>query len=209
MKKLIIILLFLSTNLFSNVGVKIGSQINNNNSNFNELTSSGTLTPSIFWEIYRESFGFGMTYTANLIKKDSLIDTIDYDWFIDWEATFDMKYHILGTQNNIDPYTELSFGFAASNMAKYYKRNDSYWEKGEDGKYYYNSEKGRIYENKSLQTIEMIGRVNAGINFNFKKTFIGVKTGVAILNNQLYSVKGELDEILDSYRLSFILGYKF
>lgn len=209
MKKVIIILIFISTNLFSNMGINIGSQVNNSNNDYDELISSGTITPSIFWEIYKENFGFGMTYTVDLIRMDSNAKSVDYDWFIDWESTFDMKYHILGTKNDIDPYAELSFGLAASNMTQYYKRNDSYWEEGPDGKYYYNEEKGKNYGNQSLQTMEIIGRFNAGVNFNYKKMFIGAKAGVAVLNNQFYSVKGDLEDVLESYRLSFILGYKF
>lgn len=207
-KIFLILILLMATSAFSIEGFILGSQINSDASQLDDTFGSGNITPSLFWEIYNKNLGFGMTYTTNLLKEDSFKDNDDYDWFLDSEATIDLKYHILGTKNNIAPYTNLSFGVKSNNMLRYYQRHTSNWEKGDDGKYKFTGS-GDSIKAQSLQSFHLIGRISAGLNLKFNDFFVGGNIGVLVIDNQLYNILNEVDEVLDQYRISIQVGYIF
>lgn len=198
----------LASSIYSIEGFLLGTQVHSDNSNLENLNSLETPYASIYWELYAKNFGFGMTYSFSGHKEEAFMDKVEYDWFLYWESTIDMKYHLLGTSNWIDPFTEISLGVRANNQLWYYSKYISNWEKDSDGNYIYNYS-GDSISGQTFQNIHLIGRLNAGINFNFDNYFIGGKLGINLLDNDVFNYLDEKLDILKAYRLSVLIGYKF
>ncbi len=75
---------------------------------FNEGTD---LMSGLYWEVLIDHLGFGMTYLLDFQRTASPYEQMEYLWFVDWVASFDLRYHFV--QGFIlDPFLEAGLGSA-------------------------------------------------------------------------------------------------
>ena len=129
MKRWILVLLLLigGSLLFAN-GLRIGTSLT---AEFLErpdveafkiaIDDPTNLVPGLYWEVAGRNLGFGMTYLVDVEKGDIAVDPFT-GVFLDWIATADLRYHILGSEVLLDPFVEAGFGAAGrSDMTDYEK----------------------------------------------------------------------------------------
>jgi hypothetical protein len=69
------------------------------------------LIPGMYWEVIIDNVGFGMTYLAKFSRQDSILPEINYEWYLDWIGSFDLRYHFL-RGFPLDPFVEAGLGSA-------------------------------------------------------------------------------------------------
>lgn len=208
MKKILLVALLLtSIKLFAQVNFILGPQVNFDSEAIERNYEYEFIFPSLFWEVNYNNLGIGMSYSTNLLKEKSLYGIHEYDWNMDWEATFDFKYHLLGTDKIIDPFTEISFGTKTNNMLRPYKRHNNAWKEDSSGVYRLTKESKSIND-QSIQSFSIIGNVSGGFNINFQDFFIGCKVGVQFFNSDSYKLVQDKDINTYPYRISILTGYR-
>ncbi len=70
-----------------------------------------SLLSGLYWEVLPGHLGFGMTYLVDFQKEISSYPQLDYQWFVDWVGTFDLRYHFL-RDFFLDPFLEAGLGSA-------------------------------------------------------------------------------------------------
>lgn len=208
-KHITFILLLFPFSLFSDLSFSFGTTVNNDIDKLEQFNVPHIVTPSLFWEISNDKIGIGMTYVVNLIKAETRHEKKENDWFLKWEALIDFKYHFLGTNNFIDPYTEISMGLKLNNLITSYERASDSWILGDDGNYYYDSKRSGKINKHSLQSVNIISYASAGANLNFKNSFIGAKVSLALSDSNIYNISLNYIEFIRNYRISFLAGYRF
>lgn len=207
-KVLLIALLLASVKSFTQVNLVIGPQVNFDSEAIERNYEYEYIFPSFFWEINYNNLGIGMSYTTNILKEKSIYEIQEYDWYIDWEATFDFKYHLLSTDKIFDPFTEISFGTKTNNMLRPYKRHNNAWKEDDSGVYRLTKESKGI-NSQSIQSFSIIGKVSGGFNINFQNYFIGCKVGIQIFNSNSFQLVQDKEIYTYPYRISILTGYRF
>jgi len=64
-----------------------------------------------YWEVIPDHLGYGMTCNVLFDRRESLIPEVDYQWYMDWIASWDFRYHPL-RWSFLDPFVELGLGSA-------------------------------------------------------------------------------------------------
>jgi hypothetical protein len=64
-----------------------------------------------YWEVIPDHIGYGMTCNFDFDRQPSLLPEVDYQWTMDWVATFDFRYHVL-RWSFLDPFVEFGLGSA-------------------------------------------------------------------------------------------------
>ena len=129
MKKYIVaaLLLLAATVLFAD-GLRIGASLNAEFLDRPDIEAfqiaiddPTNLIPGLYWEVAGKNLGFGMTYLLDVEKGDIPVDPFT-GVFLDWIATADLRYHILGSDAFLDPFVEAGFGAAGrSDITNYEK----------------------------------------------------------------------------------------
>jgi hypothetical protein len=79
------------------------------------------LIPGLYWEVTGKNLGFGMSYLLDVETTDVAAPVYKEIW-LDWIATADLRYHILGSEAFLDPFVEAGFGAAGrSDITNYEK----------------------------------------------------------------------------------------
>jgi hypothetical protein len=76
-----------------------------------EFHSGDNVLKGFYWEVIPDHIGYGMTCNFLFDKQESLIPEVDYQWTMDWIATWDFRYHPL-RWSFIDPFVEIGLGCA-------------------------------------------------------------------------------------------------
>jgi len=76
-----------------------------------ELHSGENVQRGFYWEVIPDHIGYGMTCNFLFDRQESLIPGVDYQWTMDWIATWDFRYHPL-RWSFIDPFVEFGLGSA-------------------------------------------------------------------------------------------------
>ncbi len=64
-----------------------------------------------YWEVIPDHLGYGMTCNLQFDRQVSPIPEVDYQWIMDWIATWDFRYHPL-RWSFVDPFVEFGLGSA-------------------------------------------------------------------------------------------------
>ncbi len=62
--------------------------------------------PGLYWEVIPDHLGYGMTCHFWFERQESLLPEIDYQWYLDWIATWDLRIHPF-RWSFLDPFLEL------------------------------------------------------------------------------------------------------
>jgi hypothetical protein len=73
--------------------------------------NQANIAPGLYWEAIRGNFGYGMTGLVAFNRMDPATEGTDYDWYMDWIASFDLRYHFL-RRFVLDPFVEMGVGSA-------------------------------------------------------------------------------------------------
>lgn len=76
-----------------------------------EYHAGDNVFPGFYWEVIPHHIGYGMTGNVRFDRQESLLPEEDYQWYMDWIATWDFRYHPL-RWSFIDPFIEIGFGSA-------------------------------------------------------------------------------------------------
>jgi hypothetical protein len=76
-----------------------------------EFHSGDNVLKGFYWEVIPDHIGYGMTCNFLFDRQESLLPEVDYQWTMDWVATWDFRYHPL-RWSFIDPFVELGLGSA-------------------------------------------------------------------------------------------------
>jgi hypothetical protein len=73
--------------------------------------SGENVQKGFYWEVIPERIGYGMTCNFDFDRQESPIPEVDYQWTMDWVATWDFRYHPL-RWSLVDPFVEFGLGSA-------------------------------------------------------------------------------------------------
>jgi len=76
-----------------------------------EFHSGDNVLSGFYWEVIPDHIGYGMTCNFLFDRQGSPIPEVDYQWTMDWIATWDFRYHPL-RWSFIDPFVEIGLGCA-------------------------------------------------------------------------------------------------
>jgi hypothetical protein len=76
-----------------------------------EYHAGDNVFPGFYWEVIPDHIGYGMTGNVRFDRQESLVPEVDYQWYMDWIATWDFRYHPL-RWSFIDPFVEIGLGSA-------------------------------------------------------------------------------------------------
>ena len=132
MKKYIVVaLLLLATSMLFAEGLRIGASLNLEFMDRPDVEAfqiaiddPTNLIPGLYWEVAGKKLGFGMTYLLDVEKADIAVDPFT-GVFLDWIATADLRYHVLGSETFLDPFVEAGFGAAGRSDITNYKKAGS------------------------------------------------------------------------------------
>jgi hypothetical protein len=76
-----------------------------------EFDEGTNLLSGLYWEVLIGQLGLGMTYLVDFQSAASPYPQMDYLWFVDWVASFDLRYHFI-EDFFLDPFLEAGLGSA-------------------------------------------------------------------------------------------------
>jgi hypothetical protein len=76
-----------------------------------EFHTGDNVLKGFYWEVIPHHVGYGMTCNFLFDRQESLIPEVDYQWYMDWIATWDFRYHPL-RWSFVDPFVEFGMGCA-------------------------------------------------------------------------------------------------
>jgi hypothetical protein len=76
-----------------------------------EFHNGDNVLNGLYWEVVPDHMGYGMTCNWQFDREVSVIPEVDYQWYLDWIATFDFRFHPL-RWSFIDPFLEFGLGSA-------------------------------------------------------------------------------------------------
>ena len=76
-----------------------------------EFHAGDNVQKGFYWEVIPNHIGYGMTCNFLFDRQESLLPEVDYQWTMDWIATWDFRYHPL-RWSFIDPFVEFGLGSA-------------------------------------------------------------------------------------------------
>jgi hypothetical protein len=87
----------------------------------------------LYSEIIINQVGFGM---HGLVRFERIeFEQVSDPWWLDWNATVFVSYHLVGTRHLLDPFIE--FGLGSAGRVRLDDRGDGYWEEDEYGDWHY------------------------------------------------------------------------
>jgi hypothetical protein len=114
-KWILAVLLLVSASMLFADGLRLGATVDAEfleRPDFEDVSAAieepQNLIPGLYWEWAGRNLGFGMTC---LIDVDTLDGTVPQVW-LNWLATADLRYHLLGSDIVLDPFVEAGFGAA-------------------------------------------------------------------------------------------------
>jgi hypothetical protein len=146
------------------------------------------LIPGIYWEVIIDNLGFGMTYLAKFSRQDSTLPPIDYEWYLDWIGSADIRYHFLG-EFPLDPFAEAGFGCAG--------RVDitNFGEYGLD-------------DERDPLSLSLFGQVGGGLALRLDQVHIGAKALYRFTNQPVPATQFDLYP-LKNFHFAFFGGLSF
>jgi hypothetical protein len=121
--------------------------------------------PGLYWELIpNEHFGFGMTYLIKFNRQASALNDIDYNWYFDWIASFDFRYHFLH-DTVFDPFLEAGIGNAG-------RVDITSYDYGQEGE-------------RDELLMSLFGQAGGGIALQFSELHVGAKILYRFLNRPL------------------------
>lgn len=201
MKKLLFLLLCLiTTSLFSNMSLSLGSRVITND-------QGNDFVPSLYWDMGINNTLVGMTYSFDILNDESNLYKREKDWFLDWEATIDIKHCFFDKKGPLVPYGSLSLGTRSINQLETYKDSNTSWKKESDGTYSHNGDDENILTERSYQRLAITGKLAGGIDINFTKFYIGAFAGVKLYDGLIFEHK-ELQGSDFPYYFGIQTGYR-
>jgi hypothetical protein len=76
-----------------------------------QFHSGENIFKGFYWEVIPNHIGYGMTCNFLFDRQESALPEVDYQWTMDWIATWDFRYHPL-RWSFIDPFVEFGLGSA-------------------------------------------------------------------------------------------------
>lgn len=76
-----------------------------------EFDERANLIPGMYWEYVPKNLGIGMTALLDL-NRSSAPAPVYHELWLDWIASLDLRYHLLGGHAVLDPFLEAGFGAA-------------------------------------------------------------------------------------------------
>lgn len=161
----------------------------------------------LYWELIFDKFGFGMTSFINSFYTEESSSEDGREWWIDWIATLDFKYHFFGNESFIDPFAEFALGCAGRNKLQYKDKLISGWDiSGETWEYIQDPYIDR--QEYSLTSFSMLGQIGIGCAIKYQRLYLGIK-GTARLNNDGILYDEFFTYPLRKYHLSLYTGFSF
>ena len=74
-----------------------------------EYHAGDNVFPGFYWEVIPHHIGYGMTGNVRFDRQESPVPEVDYQWYMDWIATWDFRYHPL-RWSFIDPFASGRMG---------------------------------------------------------------------------------------------------
>ena len=131
----------------------------------NEFDKKVVLYPGLYWEVIPNSkFGFGMTYLVKFNRETSPLSDVDYNWYFDWIASWDFRYHFLN-DSFFDPFVEAGIGNA--------------------GRVDITSYDYGIEDERDDLVMSLFGQAGGGMAFHFREMHVGAKALYRFLNRPL------------------------
>ncbi|UCF99568.1 MAG: hypothetical protein JSV89_08505 [Spirochaetaceae bacterium] len=76
-----------------------------------EFHTGDNVLKGFYWEVIPDHIGYGMTCNFLFDRQESIVPEVDYQWYMDWIATWDFRYHPL-RWSFVDPFVEFGMGCA-------------------------------------------------------------------------------------------------
>ena len=146
------------------------------------------LIPGMYWEVIIDNVGFGMTYLAKFSRQESVLPEINYEWYLDWIGSGDLRYHFL-RGFPIDPFAEAGFGCAGRVDITNYGAHDL------------EGERDPLY-------LSLFGQVGGGLALRLDNMHVGAKALYRFYNQPPPATQFEVYP-LKNFHFAFFGGLSF